>query len=311
MINKRIFVSGIPYEIEEELGHGLHSTVYSAQNLLDRQSVAIKIIRFISKSRNISNRTESDQQIFWKEFRMLLYLQPLNPYVIRIFNYDYNNHYGTIVMERGKTFRDTLAEHLRTKTLMSKYDIRRFWSQMVSAIYFMHRIGIVHGDCKPENFIQVGSDGTTLRLIDMGISFQLPPNVTSRIITAAGTPGKSTHLITKSFFFFSSSEIDYVAPEMINSRIGTSDQSKYGYKADIWALGVILFEMTFGFRPLQVLGDSQIKLRFLEHLCRDINIPDYPDKYLRDILQRCLCSNHCQRADIEELINHPFLNGIY
>jgi serine/threonine protein kinase len=61
---------------------------------------------------------------------------------------------------------------------------------MVEAIYYMHQIGIVHGDCKPENFIQVGPGGQTLRLIDMGISFELPPNVTSRLKTAAGTPGK-------------------------------------------------------------------------------------------------------------------------
>jgi serine/threonine protein kinase len=68
--------------------------------------------------------------------------------------------------------------------------IHRYWSQMAEAIYYMHEIGIVHGDVKPENFIQVGPDGSILRLIDMGISFQLPPNVTSRLKTAAGTPGK-------------------------------------------------------------------------------------------------------------------------
>jgi serine/threonine protein kinase len=121
---------------------------------------------------------------------MLLYLQPLNPFVIRVFNYDYTDRYGIIIMERGETFRDTLVEYVLTGSPMPLYLARRFWSQMVEAIYHMHRIGIVHGDCKPENFIQVGPDGTTLRLIDMGISFQLPPNVTSRLQTAAGTPGK-------------------------------------------------------------------------------------------------------------------------
>jgi serine/threonine protein kinase len=138
----------------------------------------------------IPAETEARQQTFWKEIEMLIYLQPLNPYVIRIFNYDHNDRYGAIIMERGETFRDTLAEYVLIGTPMPLFLIQRFWLQMVEAIYYMHEIGIVHGDCKPENFIQIGPDGTNLRLIDMGISFQLPPNVTSRLQTAVGTPGK-------------------------------------------------------------------------------------------------------------------------
>jgi serine/threonine protein kinase len=190
MASRRIFVRGTPYKIEEEIGHGLHSIVYAGRDLRDGQPVAIKIINFTHGSTGVRAQTTSRRQTFWKEIEMLLYLQPLNPYVIRIFDYDHNNRNGIIIMERGETFRDTLVEYLLTKTPMPPSMIHRFWSQMVEAIYYMHTIGIVHGDCKPENFIQVGSDGTSLRLIDMGISFQLPPNITSRLQTAAGTPGK-------------------------------------------------------------------------------------------------------------------------
>lgn len=94
---------------------------------------------------------------------------------------------------------------------------------------------------------------------------------------------------------------------MVNSRVGSSSHSRYGYKADIWALGVILFEMTFGFRPLQALGGNRTKLTFLGKLQRDIRIPDHPDKQLRDIIKRCLRSNHRRRPSIEQLFNHPFL----
>ncbi len=94
---------------------------------------------------------------------------------------------------------------------------------------------------------------------------------------------------------------------MVNSRVGSSARSRYGYKADIWALGVILFEMAFGFRPLQALGGNQTKITFLGRLQRDIRIPDHPDRQLRDILKRCLRSNPRQRPTIEQLINHPFL----
>jgi len=190
MAGRRIVVGGVPYRIEEKVGYGLHSTVYGGRDLRDGRPVAIKIINFGRGSTRIPAETEARQQTFWKEIEMLIYLQPLNPYVIRIFNYDHNDRYGAIIMERGETFRDTLAEYVLIGTPMPLFLIQRFWLQMVEAIFYMHEIGIVHGDCKPENFIQVGPDGTNLRLIDMGISFQLPPNVTSRLQTAVGTPGK-------------------------------------------------------------------------------------------------------------------------
>ena len=82
--------------------------------------------------------------------------------------------------------------------------------------------------------------------------------------------------------------IDYVAPEMINSRVGHSDQAFYGYKADIWALGIILFEMAFGFRPLQYMNGKETKLEFLANLRYDIPIPDHPDKQLRKALELSL-----------------------
>lgn len=190
MVGRRIAVRGVPYRIEEQIGHGLHSLVYAGRDLRDNRPVAIKIINFTHGSMSVKAETKSRRQTFWKELEMLTYLQPLNPYVIRVFNHDYNSRYGIIVMERGETFRDTMMEYVVNRSTMPLPLAQRFWSQMVEAIYNMHQIGIVHGDCKPENFIQVGPDGTTLKLIDMGISFQLPPNMTSRIITAAGTPGK-------------------------------------------------------------------------------------------------------------------------
>jgi serine/threonine protein kinase len=94
---------------------------------------------------------------------------------------------------------------------------------------------------------------------------------------------------------------------MINSRLGSSTRSRYGYKADVWALGIILFEMAFGFRPLQALSGNQTKISFLGKLQRDIRIPDHPDKQLRDILKLCLRSNHRRRPSVEQLLAHPFL----
>jgi serine/threonine protein kinase len=203
MTGRRLIVNGVPYKIAEKIGFGVHSQVYGGYDLRDGRSVAIKIIDFIDGTFDITSETESRQESFWKEIEMLLYLQPLNPYIIRILNHEYTDQHGIIIMERGETFRDSLIKHVATRTPISPFFLHRFWSQMVESIYYMHKIGIVHGDCKPENFIQLGLDGTVLRLIDMGISFQLPPNVTSRLKTAAGTPGKLKVMKIFDLFFCS------------------------------------------------------------------------------------------------------------
>ena len=96
---------------------------------------------------------------------------------------------------------------------------------------------------------------------------------------------------------------------MIHSRIGRGNQTVYGYKADIWALGIILFEMAFGFRPLQHLNGKETKLEFLAQLRDDIPIPDHPDKQLRKVLQQCLHSDPDARPSAEKLLKHRFLTG--
>ena len=190
MFNQRILVGGVPYAIERQIGYGMRSIVYAARDLQNGQSVAIKVISFSAASLLSPAEIQLRRQLYQKELDMLLYLQPLNPYVIRVLNYDYNDQYGLIVMERGETFRDTLMNYLRMQKPIPTKLIRRYWSQMVEAIAYLHRLDIVHADCKPENFIRLGSDGTSLRLIDMGISFELESNQTSQLRTMVGTPGE-------------------------------------------------------------------------------------------------------------------------
>lgn len=96
---------------------------------------------------------------------------------------------------------------------------------------------------------------------------------------------------------------------MVNTRVGRSSHSRCGYKADVWALGVILYEMAFNHRPLQSLPNNDAKLSFLGKLRRDISIPKHPDKQLRDVLKRCLRSNPRRRYNVEQVFNHPYISG--
>ena len=89
--------------------------------------------------------------------------------------------------------------------------------QMFKAINHLHAQGIVHRDIKPENVMVTEKD--EIRLIDFGLS---KVQVTEFLNDRAGTPY-------------------YVAPEVI--------ERKYGKQADIWSLGVILYQIVSGLIP--------------------------------------------------------------
>jgi serine/threonine protein kinase len=88
-----------------------------------------------------------------------------------------------------------------------------------------------------------------------------------------------------------------------------ADHSRSGYKADVWALGVILYEMAFAVRPLQSLPNNKVKLNYLSRLRGDIPIPNHPDKHLRNVLKGCLRSNPRRRLTIAKVLKHPYLTS--
>lgn len=72
-------------------------------------------------------------------------------------------------------------------------------------------------------------------------------------------------------------------------------------------MGIILYEMTFGVRPLQSFPNNNAKLAFLNRLRGDIDIPKHPDKQLRNVLRGCLRSDPRRRLTIEQVLRQPYL----
>ncbi len=137
-----IYVNGIPYTVIRLLGEGLHSRVYAAYDPRTNQSVAIKVVQNIDP---IDSHEHS--KIFFKEIRYLTKLQPRNPYVIRVYNHEYDSktQTGKIVMETGHDFRFMLPlQALPKEKKMTTAQAKFYWSQMVEAVALLHRNGIVH-----------------------------------------------------------------------------------------------------------------------------------------------------------------------
>lgn len=135
-----------------------------------------------------------------------------------------------LVMEYvdGESFRQYLADH-KPLSIEQAVDFAR---QIGDALSYCHQQGVVHRDLKPENIL-VSSSGT-LKLMDFGIALlQGARRVTWGSLSAVvGTP-------------------DYMAPEQVRGERGDE-------RTDVYALGVILYEMLAGTVPFQ--GDNALAI---------------------------------------------------
>ena len=146
-----IHVNGIPYTVVHPLGDGLHSRVYAAQDCRTGKSVAIKIVENLD-----SSNSREHSQMFFKEIRYLTKLQSRNPYIIRVYNYEFNSktQTGKIVMESGHDFRFMLPLNASSqKKKMNFPKAKHYWRQMVEAVAFLHRNGIVHSGLSDHIFL--------------------------------------------------------------------------------------------------------------------------------------------------------------
>ena len=128
----------------------MHSRVYAAYDPRTHQSVAIKVVQNVDP---IDSQEYS--KMFFKEIRYLTKLQSRNPYVIRVYNHEYDSEkqIGKIVMETGHDFRFMLPLQASPKEKkMSIGQARFYWYQMIEAVALLHRHGIVHSGEKTNNY---------------------------------------------------------------------------------------------------------------------------------------------------------------
>src|SRR5258707_12399045 len=200
-----------PYELIEEIGRGGMATVYRAyQPNVDRY-VAVKVIH-----RSVSMDSKSLDR-FTREARLIARLE--HPHILPVYDYDGQPPPSYIVMRYLPS--GTLKDILQREQLPYS-EVIYLMGQVASALDYAHRQGVVHRDIKPSN-IMVDADGNAF-LTDFGIArlVEGAEGLTASGM-AIGTPG-------------------YMAPEQ---GLGTAIDGP----ADIYALGVMIYEMLVGRVP--------------------------------------------------------------
>jgi serine/threonine-protein kinase len=199
------------YRIEEPIARSGMATTYRATDLRNNRQVALKIPH---------PDLEADPILFDRFKREGAIGERLNhPKIMRVFG-DEKRSRVYIVMEwcEGRLLRQILSEGR-----MPQERAIRIALGILEALEYIHTNGVVHRDLKPENIMVDAEDN--IKLIDFGIaSDSAARRLTYANITATlGTP-------------------DYIAPEQVKGKRGDA-------RTDIFAMGVILYEMLSGKLP--------------------------------------------------------------
>ncbi|KAJ3185312.1 hypothetical protein HDU85_001362 [Gaertneriomyces sp. JEL0708] len=155
---------------------------------------------------------------------------------------------------------------------------RSFFRQIILGIEYLHEHDIAHRDIKPDNLLVAG-DGT-LKLVDFGVSEMFDP-ANDKLKTSAGSPA-------------------FFAPEVCTAHHGNISARA----ADIWAMGVTLFSMLFGYLPFN--GQSVIDL-YENIRTQPIPIPASTSPSARDLLLRLMEKDPSARITMDELRVHPWV----
>ncbi|CAJ0955620.1 unnamed protein product, partial [Mesorhabditis belari] len=274
-VNELLTINGQLFRKDNIVGKGGSSVVWSAANMATKQEVAIKIVSL--------NEDHGVIEAYTNEIAILEELKDCRR-VIHLFDHEfmYEQQLLYIVLEKGATdFGTFIKERHRSKAINATF-IHFYWEEMLLCVQTIHEKGIIHKDLKPANFLLVGGD---LKLIDFGISTQMPKNQDSlQSSVILGTPS-------------------YMAPEMLQSTGETTA------KVDVWSLGCILYAIVYGRTPFQKYRVTSEKIKAICNPKVEIDFPPHHDSLLVETMKWCLVRDPRRRASIKELLEHPFCDS--
>ncbi|KAB7708296.1 Stk1 family PASTA domain-containing Ser/Thr kinase [Bacillus aerolatus] len=213
------------YKIIKMIGGGGMANVYLAQDIILERDVAIKVLRL-----DFVNEDEFLRR-FQREAQSATSL--VHPHIVNIYDVGEEEGINYIVMEYvdGMTLKQYIQQHSPIP-VEKTIDIMK---QLASAIAFAHHNSIIHRDIKPHNIL-MDRDGN-VKITDFGIAMALSATSITQTNAVLGS-------------------VHYISPEQARGGIATK-------KSDIYALGIVMFELLTGQLPFS--GESAVSIA-LKHL---------------------------------------------
>ncbi|MFN0251772.1 MAG: protein kinase domain-containing protein [Kofleriaceae bacterium] len=226
------------YYVEKKIGEGGMGVVFSARHAVIERPLAIKVLK-----REVMRDTATIQR-FVREAKAASRIG--HPNIVDVTDFGTTPDgmtYSVMEYVHG----DTLGTALRAASPFSAHRAVKIAAQIARALGAAHDKGIIHRDLKPENVFLLNRDGRTdfVKIVDFGIAKVAPPQ-----------GGVAEPRLTRAGSVFGTPE--YMAPEQAAGR-GDTDG-----RVDIYALGIILYEMVTGRVPHR--GDSMVRTLAMQML---------------------------------------------
>ncbi len=261
------------YRLMSVLGIGGAGVVYQAEQLDLRRSVAIKLLH--------PERVDADGERFQTEARAASRIN--HPNAVAVYDFGVTND--------GHPF--LVMEHLRGRTLTAVIEQERpaipravsIAAQILSALQEAHNCGVVHRDLKSDNVIleRLHDGADFVKVIDFGLA-----RLADHVVNETGISGTP----------------EYMAPEQISGE-------EIGPAADIYAMGIVLYEMILGRTPF---AGSSITATLEAHLITDPTpphdvVPRCPVE-LSDIIMRALAKAPSDRPESAAVMRSALLAAL-
>jgi len=261
------------YVFTVPIGSGSYATVYKAhKKQSNSEVVAVKCIKK-------SSLNKSSVENLVKEIEVLKKLNHEN--IVQLLDFQWDSHYIYLIMEFCSG--GDLSQFIRLRKTLPEFTVKKFLQQIASAMKVLHEKKISHFDLKPHNILLTSSNHPIIKLADFGFA-----------------QFRDTSEENKSENYLRGSPL-YMAPEIILDK-------NYTEKADLWSLGVILYESLFGRAPYASTDTDEFLKKIVSQTAITIpNSPSISDE-CRDLLAGLLNRDPEKRISFEEFFNHEFVD---
>ena len=217
------------YQIIGNIGSGGMANVFLAKDLILDREVAVKVLRFdFQNDQNAIRRFQREA---------LAATELVHPNIVSVYDVGEENNQQYLVMEyvRGMD----LKRYIQTQSPISYEKVVDIMGQILSAVTLAHEHRIIHRDLKPQNIL-INEEGV-VKITDFGIAIALSETSITQTNSMLGS-------------------VHYLSPEQARGSMATS-------QSDIYAMGIILYEMLTGKVPFD--GESAVTIA-LKHFQDEI-----------------------------------------
>jgi len=255
------------YKMVSEINSKAESGVWIAEHVKTKNLVAVKIIPKAS--------FEQAKQLMQYARGISIMKQIEHPLIVKYISNTEDQQYFYVFMEYCE--KGDLSQYIERNGQISENTARKMFCEIIVAVSYLHCVKhIAHRDLNPRNILISNND--SIKLADFGLSKQFTDS-NQLLSTLCGTP-------------------QYFAPEMVKGK-------PYTKAADIWSLGVLLFQILTGFLPFQGQTLSELLKKIVYS---DIIFPSFLTSQVTDLIRKMLNKSPSERITIEMVQKHPWLN---